>query len=163
MLFNYQTGYIMWHFRLRIYIPRPIKNGQSRETGKIGYTRLWLHQHPNPASTSLKEWTLRITPQGRFSEDVKFLPSIDVMLTLLTINVICVFFAYCVLHVQIPIWKPRQAWVLQRYRWTHKTLFRRSLINRPIQNYRNTRWYNTFIHQENLRHICWTEISFIYT
>jgi hypothetical protein len=34
-------------------------------------------------------------PQRRFSEDVKFLPSIDVMLTLLTINVICVFFAYC--------------------------------------------------------------------
>jgi hypothetical protein len=41
-----------------------------------------------------------------------------------------------VLHVQIPIWKPRHTWVLQRYRWTYKTLFRRSLINRPIQNYR---------------------------
>jgi hypothetical protein len=41
-----------------------------------------------------------------------------------------------VLHVQIPIWKPRQTWVLQRYRWTYKTLFRRFLINRPIQNYR---------------------------
>ena len=41
-----------------------------------------------------------------------------------------------VLHVQIPIWKPHQTWVLQRYRWTYKTLFRRSLINRPIQNYR---------------------------
>ena len=26
---------------------------------------------------------------------MKFLPSIDVMLTLLTINVICAFFAYC--------------------------------------------------------------------
>jgi hypothetical protein len=41
-----------------------------------------------------------------------------------------------VLHVQVPIWKPRQIWVLQRYRWTYKTLFRRSLINRRIQNYR---------------------------
>ena len=41
-----------------------------------------------------------------------------------------------VLHVHIPIWKPRQTWVMQRYRWTYKTLFRRSLINRPIQNYR---------------------------
>jgi hypothetical protein len=41
-----------------------------------------------------------------------------------------------VLHVQISIWKPRQTWVLQRYRWTYKTLFRSSLINRPIQNYR---------------------------
>jgi hypothetical protein len=41
-----------------------------------------------------------------------------------------------VLRVQIPIWKPRQAWVLQRYRWTYKILFRRSLINRPIKNYR---------------------------
>jgi hypothetical protein len=41
-----------------------------------------------------------------------------------------------VLRVQIPIWKPRQACVLQRYRCTYKILFRRSLINRPIQNYR---------------------------
>jgi hypothetical protein len=68
MLFSYQTWYIMWHSRLMIYIPWPIKNGQSRDTGN----------------------TLRITPPRRFSEDVMFLPSIDVMLTLRTINVICV-------------------------------------------------------------------------
>jgi hypothetical protein len=41
-----------------------------------------------------------------------------------------------VLYVQIPIWKLCQTWVLQRYRWTYKTLFRSSLINWPIQNYR---------------------------
>ena len=37
-----------------------------------------------------------------------------------------------VLHVQILVRNPRQTWVLWRYNWTDKSLFRRSLINWSI-------------------------------
>jgi hypothetical protein len=47
-----------------------------------------------------------------------------------------------VLHVQIPIWKPRQTWVLQSYRWTYKTLFRRSEKILSLDDFRRevVRW-----------------------
>jgi hypothetical protein len=66
------------------------------------------------------------------------LPSFDIW-QFLTCHVEIKLRKFKVLHVQrvqIPIWKPRQAWVFQRYRWTYKILFHRSVINRPIQNYK---------------------------
>ena len=63
-----------------------------------------------------------------------------------------------VLHVQKPIWKPRLTWVLQRYMWTYKTLVRRSLINRPIQNYRYHESFILILVLSNLNYFSFLEI-----